>query len=325
MKRWVTKDDVIDVWHKSKQRGFGFLLSKLNIYGIQRTEHTFNQSDYQSADWWIIPMVKSRWNSLITGDAELDYKAYLVDHILQDKKGLRLLSLGSGASRHELELAKYPNFDELVCVDLAKDRLQEAEAEAKELGLTNIKFICADVHNFEIPKAYYDVVFFHASLHHFDEMDDFIVNKVKPALKPDGLLVINEYVGPTRLQFPKHQIAKINEALHLIPEVYRTRFKSKLIKRTFHGSGILRMIVADPSECVDSARILPAIHAHFDTLIQKPYGGNILMNVLKDIAHHFVEVDQEKTQVLRSLFALEDAYLEENPSDFIFGVYQVKS
>jgi len=75
MKRILTLDDIIDVLHKFKQRGLGFLLSKLNIYGIKRTEKSFNQLEYESADWWIIPKVRQRWNLLLTGNKDLDYKS----------------------------------------------------------------------------------------------------------------------------------------------------------------------------------------------------------------------------------------------------------
>lgn len=322
MKRLLTIDDIIDFLHKLKQRGFGFILSKLNIIGIRRTEKTFNQLDYESADWWIIPKVKERWNILITGNKHIDYKKYLVDNHLQNRKNLRLISLGSGSSHHEIELAKYSNFEEIICIDIAEKRILEAESRAKKLMLKNIKFVCADFNNYNIPKGYFDIVFFHASLHHFDNINDFVAKTIKNSLKLDGLLIINEYVGATRLQFPKHQIAKINEALNIIPKEYRTRYKSNLLKSKFHGSGIIRMILADPSECVDSASILPAIHSNFHTIIEKPYGGNILMNVLKDISHHFIDLDSSKNQILYKLFSLEDEYLTENTSDFIFGIYQ---
>ncbi len=80
--------------------------------------------------------------------------------------------------------------------------------------------------------------------------------------------------------------------------------------------------MADPSECVDSANILPAIHSNFHTVIEKPYGGNILMSVLKDISHHFISLDAEKNDILDKLFSFEDEYLKSNSSDFIFGIYQ---
>jgi ubiquinone/menaquinone biosynthesis C-methylase UbiE len=322
MKRILTLDDIIDVLHKFKQRGLGFLLSKLNIYGIKRTEKSFNQLEYESADWWIIPKVRQRWNLLLTGNKDLDYKEYLVKNHLQHRTGLRLISLGSGTCHHEIELAKYSIFEEIICVDIAKDRMLEAEARANKLRLKNIEFVCADFNDYSIPKEYFDIVFFHASLHHFDNIESFVGSTIKNSLKTNGLLVINEFVGATRLQFPKHQIKKINEALKIIPREYKTRYKSNLLKKKYYGSGIIRMIIADPSECVDSASILPAIHSNFHTIIEKPYGGNLLMNVLKDISHHFINLDSEKNQILEKLFSLEDEYLANNSSDFIFGVYQ---
>jgi hypothetical protein len=66
---------------------------------------------------------------------------------------------------------------------------------------------------------------------------------------------------------------------------------------------------------------MPAIHSSFKTVVEKPYGGNILMNALKDISHHFVELDAEKEKVLEDLFAFEDHYLKTQSSDFVFGVY----
>lgn len=325
MKRFITIDDIVDVLHKSKQRGMGFLLTKLNVKGLNRTEKTFSQIDYESADWWIIPKVKERWNLLISGNPNLDYKNYFVENYLQNRKGLRLISLGSGFSHHEIELAKYSNFEEIVCVDIAKARMDEAEAKANELNLRNIKFVCADFNNYSIPSGYFDIVFFHASLHHFNHIQAFVKSTIQNILKPDGLLVINEFVGATRLQFPRHQILKINEALQTIPKEYRIRYKSNLLKTNYYGSGILRMIVADPSECVDSSSIMPAIHSNFQTIVEKPYGGNILMNVLKDISHHFVSLDAEKSKVLEKLFSLEDEYMAANSSDFVFGIYQKKS
>ncbi len=325
MRRFVTIDDIVDLLHKFKQRGSRFILSKLNIIGKRRTKETFNQIDYESADWWIIPKVKERWNMLIAGNKNIDYKKYLVDNHLQNRKNLRLISLGSGSSHHEIELAKYSNFKEIICIDIANNRMLEAESKANKLKLKNIKFICADFNNYNLPEEYFDIVFFHASLHHFDNINDFVESTIKNSLKSDGLLIINEYVGATRLQFPKHQITKINEALNIIPKEFRTRYKSNLLKKKFHGSGVIRMILADPSECVDSASILPAIHSNFFTIIEKPYGGNILMNVLKDISHHFVNLDSNKNLILEKLFSLEDEYLIKNTSDFIFGIYQKSS
>jgi ubiquinone/menaquinone biosynthesis C-methylase UbiE len=237
---------------------------------------------------------------------------------------LKLISFGSGNCSAEIELANYGVFEEIVCVDIAMNQLNEAREIAKSHNLNCMKFLCQDANSVDISSNYYDIVFFQASLHHLNNIKSFTENSIMRVLKDKGLLVISEYVGPTRLQFPKTQIKKINEGLNLIPKKYKTRYLSNLSKKKYYGSGILRMILADPSECIDSESILPSIYSHFEKLIEKPFGGNILMTVLKDISHHFLELNDEKSQILSELFDFEDNYLKTHSSDFIFGVYQKK-
>lgn len=46
------------------------------------------------------------------------------------------------------------------------------------------------------------------------------------------------------------------------------------------------------------------------------------MPVLKDISHHFVDLDEKKRDCIENVFNYEDKYLKENNSDFVFGVYE---
>ena len=262
---------------------------------------------------------------MISGNPKEDYISFFVDNYLSGKKNLKLISFGSGSCSAEIELAKHGVFKEIVCVDIAKNRLDEAREIAKRHNLDCMNFLCQDANSMDISSNYYDIVFFQASLHHFDNIKSFTENSIKRVLKDKGLLVINEYVGPTRLQFPKTQIIKINEGLNLIPKKYKTRYLSNLSRRKYYGSGILRMILADPSECIDSESILPSIYTHFEKIVEKPFGGSIIMAVLKDISHHFLELNDEKSLILTKLFDFEDIYLKNHSSDFIFGVYQKKA
>jgi len=320
--RLLTIDDIIDTFTKFYQRGSNFIFSKLSFNSETRIKSAFNKSAIYSSNWWIIPYIQQRWNKLITGNPNINYEAYFVDKYLKNKKGLKLISLGSGTCSHELKLAKYNVFEEIICVDFVQSRLDEASKIAEKENLNNIQFICADANNMEIKNAYFDIVFFHSSLHHFNHIESFFKNIINKTLKPKGLLVINEYVGKNRLQFNNSQIKAVNQSLKIINKKYRTRYKFNSIKKSFYGSGLIRMIIADPSECIDSENILPTIKKYFKTLEEKPYGGNILMNTLKDISHHFTTLNKEKKQILDDLFDFEDQYLLENHSDFIFGIYE---
>ena len=321
----ITRGDFIDVWSKLKQRGKGFLISKLNPSKINRTKSAFNESAVSSANWWIIPAVQKRWNKMITGVDKMDYEDYLMDKFFASTNALQLLSIGSGVSSHEIKLAKHNQLSKIVCTDLVQSLLEKAAINAKAQGLSNMHFVCGDINNTIPSDEKFDIIFFHASLHHFYDIDTFIKGTVIPRLKPNGHIVINEYVGVNRLQFPKHQIKAVNQSLTLIPYALKKRYKSNVLKKKFYGSGLIRMILADPSECVDADQILPALHKYCTVIEEKAYGGNILMNALKDIAHNFVHESIEVNQTLQMLFDFEDEYLKKNQSDFLFGVYQLKN
>lgn len=322
MKRYITLDDIIDTYSRLNQRGSQFLLSKFTLNQRERTKSAFDPTAIHSSNWWMIPMVKERWNSKINNDPDQNYRRFMMEVFFKESSDLKLLSLGSGSCGHELELAEYANFQEITCVDLAQNRLDEAQKEARKRNITSMKFICADIDHFNFQPGYYDIVLFNSSLHHFENVDRLLSEKIKPCLKKDGFLVINEFVGPTRLQFPKYQIKEIRRAIRLIDKAYRKRFKINLSKDTFYGSGLIRMKMADPSECIDSSSITPALHKHFKVKVEKGLGGNILMNALKDIAHHFINPNERQKEILKELFKFEDDFLKTHKSDFVFGIYQ---
>ena len=324
MKRIITLDDFIETYTKLNQRGLSFITSKFNFNEIERAKTAFNHLDLQSANWWIIPKIEERWKLLITGNKDIATEQFTVNEFLKDRQKLKMLSLGSGTCSSELKFAKYSNFGEILCTDIAEKPLNEAKKISKENNLNNIKFKVQDINNFSFPDNYYDIVYFKASLHHFKNVETLVGKHIKKTLKKDGLLIIDEFVGPTRFQFPKHQIKTINEAIKLIPKKYRKRYKLSIYKNKIYGSGLIRMILADPSECIDSENILPSIHKYYKTVYEAGYGGNIIKLALKDLAHHFIELNEEKEKILNDLFDFEDEYLKTHSSDFVFGIYKIK-
>lgn len=322
----ITREDIIDIYQKTLQRGLHFIISKLNPNALSRTKSAFNDTAFHSSNWWIIPKVKERWNQKITGDKAVIYEQYIRDKYLKDKSNLTMLSIGSGMCSHEIEFAGYDNFSRVVCLDIADNLLKRAKEKADAIGLSNIEFHTNDIRKANYNKDEFDVILFHSSLHHFSQIENLISQQVSEWLKADGLLIINEYVGNNRLQYHKQQIQYINKGLKLIPNQLRNRYKTNLTKNRYYGSGYLRMVLADPSECVESANIISVLHRYFEVVEEKPYGGNLLMSILKDISHNFVDTnDQESQDVLRLLFDLEDNFLKENTSDFLFGIYKMKA
>jgi len=164
------------------------------------------------------------------------------------------------------------------------------------------------------------VILFDSSLHHFSGFER-ILPAVRGFLDEGGLLVLNEFVGPHRFQWPDDQLRAANTALAAIPEKYRTRLSGHVKQKVFRP-GLLRMILSDPSEAIQSSKIVSAANGFFTRLIEVGLGGNIIHLALKDIAHHFTGFDPAADVVLRQVFAAEDDYLQTNDSDFLFGIYR---
>lgn len=314
-------DDFIEAYIKLRQREFDFILSKFNFKAHKRTLSSFSL-DFIHSNWWIIPKVQARINEKITGDPNKTYESYLTERYLSDASGKLLISLGCGTGRHELEIARLNPDLQIYGYDLAIDLVQEANGLARSMGRTNIAFFQQDVLKMNFNQASVDYFLFNSSLHHFRHIDALIRTKIKPALKHHGLVFINEYVGPDRLRTDSEARKVAHMALHEIPVTQRTILNTKIIKEKVYRNGTLRMILADPSECVESSQIIPVLSHHFSTIKQASLGGNILMPVLKHIAHHFVKEDATTDDILLRLFAIEDQYLKINASNYLFAVYQ---
>ena len=325
MKRWITSDDFLELYAKLRQRGSQYLFSKFQFSSVKRTQSTFGESSFQHANWWIVPAVRRRWNGLVTGNPNQIYEDYFVEKYLNGRSGLRVLSLGCGIGSHERNLAQHQTtFAQIDAYDIAPNLIQRANQIARESGLKNIQFHCADVNQMSMEKNTYDLVFFHSSLHHFLNLEQLMSTFIPSALKENGLLLLNDYWGPDRLQWSDAQIKTINRLLPTIPRAKRIRFQSRQLKTSVSGPGWWRMRLSDPSEAAEASQIKPLLRRHYEPLEEKRIGGNILMPLLKDIAHHFVEDTPENQTILDHLFAAEDAFLAQEESLLFFGVYKIK-
>lgn len=321
--RLLTKDDLIETYLRFRQRGLSFILTKFNLNSHSRTKSSF-QAEMLRSGWWMVPEVQKRWNKIITGNPYQSYEEFVVKNYLSDKTGLKLLSLGCGDGTHELNFASFYNiFESIIGVDLSQNRVNKGNERALNSGLNNIKFVIGDVNNLSLENDKFDVIMFDNSLHHFKNITSFLPQIINKFLKDEGLLIINEYIGPNRLQWKELEILETNKILKIIPEKFKIRLRSKSPKNNFSGPGWIRMIMSDPSEAVDSESIIPTLRSCCKTIYEKHYGGNVLMHVLKDISHNFMNDNEETLDILNKLFELEDKLIEiEGSSLMMFGIYK---
>lgn len=81
--------------------------------------------------------------------------------------------------------------------------------------------------NLKLPGCSYDAVWFDSGLHHVEALED-VCEQIEQALRPDGLLVLNEYIGPNRFQFSERQKEVATLCLRLLPVKFRIAMREAL-------------------------------------------------------------------------------------------------
>jgi SAM-dependent methyltransferase len=219
--------------------------------------------------WMAHPLVRHAINRRVTGDP-LVWPITALKRQLGERVG-RALSIGSGVGAFERTLLEQGIATDVTGVDISDAILGEARKGAAQAGMA-IEYIAADAREYmrERPSSF-DAVFFHASLHHFDELDDLMAT-IKRALRPGGFLWYDEYVGPSRDEWTPAKLVAPNVAYYRLPRKMR---RPKLVRAPINRE--------DPTEAIASSGIVAATARHFDIVERHDYGGNLLFIVYPNL------------------------------------------
>jgi ubiquinone/menaquinone biosynthesis C-methylase UbiE len=317
----INTNDLIVFYRKLKKQRTFVALGKLFSSKSRRVELAWKHTNSISSNWWDIPAITERWNTLITGSPEVSYQQYVCKRYFTSERPIIGVSLGCGAGNKEIEWVKRCSNLHLAGIDISENRIRQAIVNSTAHNLNDrLSFRTGSVYELAYDDQSLDCIIVDGALHHFHDLD-VLLPKIRRWMKSDGLFIVNEYVGPARFQWTEKQLYVINELLEKMPERFR-RDSDGYRKTKVHRPGRLSMILSDPSEAVESDRIEPLLHQYFSVVERKPYGGMILQNLLKGIAHHFTKGDSEADELLNQWCTLEDDYLRtgELPSDFIFFI-----
>jgi SAM-dependent methyltransferase len=235
------------------------------------------------------------------------------------RSGLRALSLGCGPGDREIEWARLGAFAHITGIDIAPEQAGRAARNARQAGLDDaLSFHVSDARQaLRDARGGYDVVLALNSLHHFTDLDGTMA-LIARALAPGGLLIMDEYVGPSRFQWTGAQMRAASTLLAALPQQHRIQDDGQVKRRVIRPSR-LSMRLDDPSEAAESARLMPALHRHFTILEQHPY-GSILHLTLHGIARNFLADDPRTAQVTQHCLAAEDHALAHLGPNFTYAI-----
>ena len=175
-----------------------------------------------------------------------------------------------------------------------------------------IAFHVVDLNNHQLKKQSYSACLSNGVLHHIKNLER-CCQAIYDALEPGGVLIASEFTGPRRYQYSRREIDLINEGMAMLPE--------ELQGQAFDPSQLEKKLAKDPSESVRTRDIQPVIEATFDSVITKPYGGNILMRALsRTFFENFDSNNIEHTHALENLIEFDAQVSANEPSHNCFFI-----
>jgi SAM-dependent methyltransferase len=307
----INADDVRRVLRKLANGEAGAVVAKLRGSSAERVVRSWDRDSVApTAQWWEIEAVRRRWAYLISGDPDVDFPQYAVERYLGDRTDLKAISLGCGHGGRELRWAELGVFARIDAYDISPKSIAAARQAARERGLEHVvQFEVADVADIGIAASSYDVALGLHSLHHFKPVAD-ILALLSDALRPDGYLFVDDFVGPTRFQWTERQRQAAEGLLRSLPERYR-RVPGIGVRGKVVRPSVASMVLSDPSEAIEADLILPALRGRFDVVEERPFGGSVLQLTLTDISQNFLDGGEETKRLLEWLFEAEDRLLAE--------------
>ncbi|HXW04746.1 MAG TPA: class I SAM-dependent methyltransferase [Vicinamibacterales bacterium] len=273
----------------------------------------------ERVSWTGIPQVHANHNYLITGSREVYWVDWLRDHFFSGGVAGDALSLGCGAG-HLDRIFKDRGFTfrSFRGIDISEQAVERARALAAEVHLADeIRYEVADLNEIELPDSRYDFIYFFQSLHHIEALER-VLDQCERALRPTGLLLVNEFAGPSRFQWTDRQLELATRLTRLLPPELRRDVQRGGVKPDPTRPTIQHMVNHDPSESVRSAEIEPLLKARFDVFREWNWGGTLNHLVFQDIAANFDPHNPWHSAIVELLIHHENILIQEGvlPSDF---------
>jgi SAM-dependent methyltransferase len=215
------------------------------------------------------------------------------------------IAVACGNGLIELDLVKRGIVERFECFDFAEQRIAVGRKRAEQAGLSDrITYHASDAFAEVTGAGEFDFVHWRNAIHHMLDTREAIAWSAR-CLAPGGVLYLDDYVGPSRFQYPDDEMAVFNEVYAALPRRFLARSDSRggFYPRRLERPDEAAVIRVDPSEAADSANIVPALLESFPDADIVRVSGGLFQAGLHDIMGNF---DPERdAAVLNLLWAHE--------------------
>lgn len=269
----------------------------------QRSGKYWDENKEKSLDpafWMAHPLCRGAINRRVSGSPDewpLDWFRRL--HV--PRPFGRGVSWGCGLGAFERSAIRAGIVEEIDAFDISPESLEAARGQARAEKMESIHYSPGDFDDPRLARRRYDIVFFHASLHHVSQLERLFL-RLALALKPGGAIYLDEYIGPSRDRWDGHRLRVARALLNLLPP--EARLQQELQPPIEPN---------DPSEAVRSEEIPLFFHRYFETVAWRPYGGQLVDLLFPCLKPEWTR-SEEGERTVRALLEIEEREIASDPS-----------
>ncbi len=268
---------------------------------MQREAAHWSRRKSAVVTWQDHPLIRKHINARVSGDPDENWLDYFADNYAR-KAFKSALNLGCGHGDLEEHAFHRGLAERFTSVDVSGDALERVR---QRLPQYNLVLRREDVNYIELQSEQYDLVSAASSLHHFTRLEH-LLDQVRGSLAPGGLLLFDEFVGPSRFQWTDMQLSIINRLLRALPQRLRKDLRRGCgTKRRVHKPPTDGTGRDSPFEAARSGEIMNLVQERFRVLERRDYGGAVLHQLLDGIAGNFNIHDSGDVRILNSIARLE--------------------
>ena len=264
----------MSLWQDNVQHGVLLSSNRGGVFPVsaapspRATTVNDNSAVYYSGQYWNdLPQVVAYMSENFTGNPAKWWVEDFKERFAPEPLGHGLV-LNCGNGWVERELVDKGIVKTVTAFDYSWDLLSTA---TRERGARAIHYFRADANAVSFTRDRFDVVFNVAALHHVQYLDRFC-RALCAALKPSGVIVSFDYIGPHRNQYTRGHWRRIVRVNQRLPAAVR--------KQPLRRAHLPTMLHADPTEAIHSELILTTLGRYFEIFERHDTGGGVAYELL---------------------------------------------
>lgn len=284
-----------EIWDRRYQEGTLACTQKtVEADPIDYTQHPF--------------LYKQSTATQLTGDTEGTPLQTVAERYLKPA-AKNVLAVGSGLAFAEEWLVKNGYIEQVIVFESSAIAVNSARERIRVSGLQDrIEIRCGDVLNAGFQQGEFDAIFIQAAIHHFFNIDEMFAF-FHYVLKPDGLILYDEYVGPDHHMYEPEVMRLLDEINDCLAPTYRWDVLRQTTREEVPRATLDWMMNMDSSEGVHSSKILPLTYKYFNVEFRKDYGGTFLRPFFVGILPNFDWNDVKDQTIAKQIILMENVLI----------------